>query len=533
MSFLVTKSSLPVLVGPSEPTPAGILPLTSTDKSRLCRPFTLLHVFDRPIHEPAETVRHALSRALVHYHPIAGRLSVGTGACDADIHIACTGEGVAFVAATANCTLEDARFLHAPLAIPLADLAVRTDTYTLYNSISNTWNHAVADAFGLAQFLQAVGELARGLSPPSVVPVRADGSLPEIPQPLSTALAPRLAGRGHTDFAYTDVTIPWSFINRVKAELFQQGQLPCSTFEVVTAAMWQCRTRATTSGAAANPGSPAPLVFPVNVRSRVGAKDGYYGNCITSQLVTATRGAVADGDIVEVVKLVRRGKERIPDTLEGGPLPVVLDEELVGALCGYGVLVLTSWGGIGLEDMDLGGGRPARVIPYMEMTVLPSSVMCPPCSRKEGNDGSGDGVNVIAFCVREEHADGPIELLRLNAQDHPSYPVHNFHPRPQSPVSPPPFVVSRSSASPYSFNEPSRDARSQANRLHLIHSRPSTSTIVPTTPQRMLWKVGGNRDEMSSAATARPNLRCVTTSWIADNVLEEQGEEESTQGSII
>uniref|UniRef100_A0ACD5WHE2 Uncharacterized protein n=1 Tax=Avena sativa TaxID=4498 RepID=A0ACD5WHE2_AVESA len=400
MSFLVTKSSLPVLVGPSEATPTGIIPLTSTDKSRLGRPFTLLHVFDRPIHEPAET-------------------------------IACTGEGVAFVAATANCTLEDARFLHAPLAIPLADLAVRyggrcgvSDPLLMAQVtefacggyvVAVTWNHAIADAFGLAQFLQAVGELARGPSSPSVVPARTDGSLPEIPQPLSTALAPRLAGRGHTYFAYTDVTIPWSFINRVKAEFSQQGQLSCSTFEVVTAAIWQCRTRATTTGAADNPGSPAPLVFPVNVRSRVGAKGGYYGNCITSQLVTATRGAVADRDIVEVVKLVRRGKERIPDILEGGPLPVVLDEELLGALCGYGALVLTSWGGIGLEGMDLGGGRPARVIPYMEMTVLPSSVMCPPCSsRKDGNDGSGDGVNVIAFCVREEHAAGfHAELTRL------------------------------------------------------------------------------------------------------------------------
>jgi hypothetical protein len=125
MSFLVTKSSLPVLVGPSEPTPAGYLPLTSTDKSRLCRPFTSLHVFDQAIHESAETVRRALSRALVHYHPIAGRLTVCTEDGDSDFQIACTGEGVAFVAATANCTLEDARFLHTPLALPLADLALR------------------------------------------------------------------------------------------------------------------------------------------------------------------------------------------------------------------------------------------------------------------------------------------------------------------------------------------------------------------------------------------------------------------------
>ncbi|KAM0905223.1 hypothetical protein ACQ4PT_017508 [Festuca glaucescens] len=379
--------------------------------------------------EPAETVRRALSRALVHYHPIAGRLAACTGGGDSDFQIACTGEGVAFVAATANCTLEDARFLHTPLAIPLADLAFRyggrcrlSDPLLMVQVtefacggyvVAVTWNHTVADGFGVAQFLQAVGELARGFPSPSVVPVRYDGSLPEIPQ-LATAVAPRLAGFEHIDFAYTDVTIPWSFINRVKAELFQQGpghaggQLSCSTFEVVAAAIWQCRTRAITKRAADILGAPAPLVFTVNVRNRVGAKNGYYGNCIMSQLITAASGAVADGNIVEVVKLVKRGKEMITSTLEG---PVVLDEGLVDALCGYGLLVLTSWGGIGMEDMDLGGGRPARVIANMETTVLPSSMICPPCSTK---DGSRDGVNVIAFCVREEHADRfQEELARL------------------------------------------------------------------------------------------------------------------------
>jgi hypothetical protein len=420
MSFQVTKSSPPVLIGPSEPTPAGNIPLTSTDKSRLCNSLTSLQLFDRPIHEPAETVRRALSRALVHYHPIAGRLAVGA---NSEIHLACTGEGVAFVAATANCSLEDARFLHAPLAIPLADLVLRyggrcpvSDPLLMVQVtefscggyvVAVTFNHGVADVSGLAQFLQATGELARGVSPPSVVPVRYDGSLPEIPQ-LFTALAPRLAGREHVDFAYTDVTIPWSYINRVKAEFIHHqddggGQRSCSTFDVVTATIWQCRTRATTNGGVDDPGAPAPLVFVANVRSHVGAKDGYYGNCIMSQVVTAARGTVANGDIVELLKLVRRGKERIPSMIEVGEVPAGQDEGLMGALCGYGLLTLTSWAGIGLDVVNFGGGRPARVMGNKERTVLPTCISCPPCSRKGG--GGSDGVNVIALCVREEHAD--------------------------------------------------------------------------------------------------------------------------------
>ena len=37
-----------------------------------------------------------------------------------------------------------------------------------------TWNHVLADGAGIGQFLQAVAELARGMSLPSVVPVRSD-----------------------------------------------------------------------------------------------------------------------------------------------------------------------------------------------------------------------------------------------------------------------------------------------------------------------------------------------------------------------
>lgn len=39
-------------------------------------------------------------------------------------------------------------------------------------TVAVTWNHAVADGKGMAQFLQAIGELARGMPAPSVLPRR-------------------------------------------------------------------------------------------------------------------------------------------------------------------------------------------------------------------------------------------------------------------------------------------------------------------------------------------------------------------------
>ncbi|CAN6227225.1 unnamed protein product [Urochloa humidicola] len=418
MRFVVTKTSPPALVLPLKPTPTGDIPLTSTDKSRLFLPFTSFHVFERPIHEPSQTIRRALSQALVYYYPVAGRVAAGTGT--GDIHLACTGEGVAFVSAAASCTLQDVRFLHAPLVIPHDQLALRygnkgcrmSDPLVMMQVtefacggyiLAVTWNHGVADAFGLAQFLQAIGELARGHPSPAAIPIRYDESFPDIPQLMSALLRQAPAGfkSKHINYAYSDVTIPWSFINRVKAEFRRShgssgAQRPCTTFDAVTAAIWQCRTRAIN----ADPNSPAPLVFSANVRKHIGSKDGYYGNCISSQLVAAASGAVANGAIADVVKWIKDTKERIPESLMrrnvGEP---ELQVELAGALCGYNALYASCWSGIGLDGVDLGGGRPERVVANMEQTQAPSCFPSQPCQR---NDHVG--ANVVALCVTEEHA---------------------------------------------------------------------------------------------------------------------------------
>lgn len=211
----------------------------------------------------------------------------------------------------------------------------------------------------------------------------------------------------HKDFAYSDVTVPWSFINRVKGEFRRShaGGQPCTTFEVVTAAIWQCRTRAIN----ASPDVPVPLVFAANVRKHIGSKDGYYGNCVSTQLVQATSGTVANGSIVDVVRLIKDTKERITEYLRRNAPELELHAELIDAMFGYNMLNVSSWGGIGLDAVDFGGGRPARVVPNMERTLAPSCFPCLPCSRNDHG-----GANLVAFCVAEEHVqEFNAELERL------------------------------------------------------------------------------------------------------------------------
>ncbi|XP_039803537.1 acyl transferase 15-like [Panicum virgatum] len=433
-SVVVTKSS-PVLVGPSSASAAAEaagqhINLSSFDRALAFFPVTSFHVFDRAIPRPAETVRAALSRALVHYFPVAGRVVAVSGG---RLRIACTGEGVAFVAASADRSLADAGLLDPPTGAPLLDeLAVGlgaegfrpSDPLLLVQVtefacggfvVAVTRNHAVADGTGFAQFMRAVGELARGLPRPSVLPVSCgDDSLPELP-PLVAAMEKALVVLEPRDFAYLDITIPSRCVDRIKAGFAAHAAAapadgPCTVFEAVMAVLWQCRTRAVMPD---DPSTPAPLIFAANVRKHAGAKHGYYGNCITSALAVPTSGEVANGDINDVIRLIKRAKQPIPHQFkrnsaaagdeegrggkhkqqEGGGLSA----EQVDVMFGYNAFDVTSWRNLGADAVDFGGGRPARVMCRMDRMPVPHCVACLPWRK--------DGANVLARCVREEHVD--------------------------------------------------------------------------------------------------------------------------------
>ncbi|XP_037483099.1 acyl transferase 15-like [Triticum dicoccoides] len=414
MSDAVVTKSPAVVVGPSEPgTPTGIISLSSFDKVHIPIPMALLLIFDEPIDDPAETIKKALSRALVPYHPMAGRLVAGADD-DAYLSIACTGEGVPFVAASASCALEEAMTALSPGL--LRELTVRypgelcrlSDALVLMQVteftcggfvVGVTWNHVMADGAGIAQFLQAVGELARGMGAPSVVPVRSGATIPPIPTPVVAALRSQMQVLTE-ELASLDVMIPSSLISRVKAECSGGS----TTFEVVAAALWRSRTRAIFSGSGnGDPDAPAMLCFPKNVREKVGAEHGYYGNCLSSQLVLATNGTVASSEIKDLVKLIK-GHADILDLLKNGGAASGVDLGRLMSSPRYHTIAVSSWRNLGMEATDFGGGKPARAMWQPENSAGFLCVVCPPCKGK-------DGVNVLSRCVTPEHAEAFLREL--------------------------------------------------------------------------------------------------------------------------
>lgn len=429
MGVVVNKSS-PVMVKPCEPVAAGsAIKLSFLDQVHLNIPVTSLIVFEHPISDAAASIQRALSQALVHYYPIAGRIAAGAD------EIQCTGEGVTFVAASADCSLDQSKLLEeeppsaaspagATSRALLDDLAVYYDDpaaggcplvqlqVTEFSCggfvLGVTWNHGVGDTTGIAQFLQAVGEMARGMSSPSVLPSRVwDDSLIPSLSPAFVSAVHSHASDPPLDLVFLDVTVRWSLINRIKAEYDRsRGQSPpCTTFEAATAVLWRCRTRAITPSSSS---SPAVLSFAVNIRKHVGAGDGYCGNGIaaTGQKVVSTVGAVANGTIVDIIEAIKDAKDGIPDMLKS-PSSSSSQQQLVDR---YSMFAVSSWGNLGLDRPDFGSGSPARVLRHAKPLATPQP-FCMMCLPWKGNGGA----SVMSLYLKKEHVQGFLaELASLN-----------------------------------------------------------------------------------------------------------------------
>lgn len=105
-----------------------------------------------------------------------------------------------------------------------------------------------------------------------------------------------------------------------------------------------------------------------------------------------------------IVKLIKCAKEQIPKQLKergggDGQLQRNGRERHTDMLrYNYNILSVSSMRNIGLDEVDFGNGRPARVmcrarIPHI---TVPSCVVCLPW--EENN-----GTNVVSRCVRKEH----------------------------------------------------------------------------------------------------------------------------------
>ncbi|CAO2173408.1 unnamed protein product [Urochloa humidicola] len=377
-----------VLVVPTAPTPRELKRLSDIDNQDALRFYVPIIQFYRRSasmdgQDPARVVRDAVARALVHYYPLAGRLRELEGR---KLAVDCTGEGVPFVEADADVRLEQFGDAVCPPAPCVEELFfdVHRSLDTLNSPLllfqvtrlacggfvlATRIQQAMADEQGMSQLLGAVTELARGAAAPSVQPVWAR----ELLEARKPPRAPRFPHRRKYDevpaepgtIVPLEPTVLRSFFFGPREVAAIQAQLPAhlrkhsTTFEVLAAFLWRCRTMALAPYA----GEEMRLIFPVSARGGR-AQDaglriprGYYGNSVALLAAVSTAGDLRANPVGFAVELVRKAK----GTVDVEYLWSVADLMALGGwphfTAARSAFLLSDMTKVGFGDLDFGWGR--------------------------------------------------------------------------------------------------------------------------------------------------------------------------------
>lgn len=94
------------LVPPAEDTEKGLYYLSNLDQNIavIVRTVYCFKSEDIGNETAAQVVKDALAKVLVHYYPLAGRITISP---EMKLIIDCTGQGAVFVEAEANCALQE------------------------------------------------------------------------------------------------------------------------------------------------------------------------------------------------------------------------------------------------------------------------------------------------------------------------------------------------------------------------------------------------------------------------------------------
>ncbi|KAE8729073.1 ETHYLENE INSENSITIVE 3-like 3 protein-like [Hibiscus syriacus] len=326
-----------LFVKPFKPTPSQVLSLSTIDNDPnleiMCHTVFVYQAngdFDVKPKDPASIIREALSKLLVYYYPLAGKMKRET---DGRLRIACNADhdGVPFLVATSDCKLSSLNHLDGidvqagkEFALDFASesddgyyhpLVMQVTKFLCGGfTIALSLSHSVCDGFGAAQFFQALTELASGKNEPSVKPVwerelltaKPIGEiLPSMLNKDLTAASPYLPTTDivHACFYVTEESIKTLQMNLIK----ESKDESVTSLEVLSAYIWRARVRALKL----NPDKNTMLGMAVGIRRIVKPllPEGYYGNAFTSANTTMTGKDLDEGPLFKAVKRIKESKK--------------------------------------------------------------------------------------------------------------------------------------------------------------------------------------------------------------------------------
>ncbi|KAI7729762.1 hypothetical protein M8C21_003068 [Ambrosia artemisiifolia] len=336
LTFTVRRHPTELIV-PAKPTPRELKPLSDIDDQAGIRfNITQFHIYPgnpKMGHKnPASVIREALAKALVFYYPFAGRLKEGPGK---KLSVDCSGQGVLFIEAEADVTLKEFGVeLQPPFPcseellydVPGSNGIVDSPLMLIQVTrllcggfiVAIRHNHNMSDVFGYIQFVTALTELARGASTPSTLPVWQRELLCARDPPRVTCAHPEFDELEETDgmiIPFDDMVHRSFFFGPTQISAirrFVPNHLKkCTTFEVLTACIWRCRTIALQP----NPEEDMRLLIIVNARSKFKTPIpvGYYGNVICSPAAISKARDLCNKPLGHALELVKKAKSIVTE----------------------------------------------------------------------------------------------------------------------------------------------------------------------------------------------------------------------------
>ncbi|KAG6503555.1 hypothetical protein ZIOFF_035871 [Zingiber officinale] len=135
-------------------------------------------------------------------------------------------------------------------------------------------------------------------------------------------------------------------------------QYQFTTFEVIAAIIWKCRTRAISAI------GDVCLTFAANIRHVLFQlpKAGYYGNCVYPLTITATGEQIMQASLAELVGLIKDAKESLPTKFKEWASGNFKEDPYKISIS-YNHLTLSDWRWIEFYETDYGWGIPNSISP--------------------------------------------------------------------------------------------------------------------------------------------------------------------------
>ncbi|XP_071721202.1 benzyl alcohol O-benzoyltransferase-like [Rutidosis leptorrhynchoides] len=375
----------PELIIPDKPTPREVKTLSDIDSQKSLRMHVsgifFYHTDPKMGNQnPAIVIKEALAKVLVFYYPFAGRLKEDEMG---KLMVDCTSEGVLFIEAEADVTLKQlGDVIHPPFTYTEKFLYDVPGSSGVFDSpllliqvtrllcggfiVVVRHNHTMSDAVGLIQFMIALGEMIKGASKPTMLPVWQRGVLSARDPPRVTCThheyddQPATVDEIMGKILLSSDMIQQSFffgpqeisaIRRFVPTHFQNR----STFEVLTACLWRCRTIALQP----NPEQEMRMTCPVNARKfKSFIPPGYYGNAIASLVAISSARDLCNKPLGYALELIINAKSNVTEEYIRSSADLIVIKGRPSFSFFEGSYFISDVTRLGFDELDLGWGKP-------------------------------------------------------------------------------------------------------------------------------------------------------------------------------